>query len=121
VARAAALVLSSSAGRAFVRAEHARQIVAEPTISRVPNSPFGMALVSGRVVSVLAVGQATGALLLSEVDGEPLAFSGLNLEQVGEFELVPGGARVEDDIVPELSPRDLLAQALAMRAHGGKP
>jgi hypothetical protein len=113
VSRVGAVVLTSPKGRAFVRAEDARQIVPQPRVSRVPNSPFGMALVGGRVVSVLSVGTATGALLVSDIDGEAVAFSGLRLERVGEFELEPGGARVDGELVPELSLRKLLQRTLA--------
>ncbi len=120
MARACALLVSSPSGRAFVRAEHARQIVPQPTISRVPNSAFGMALVGGRVVSVLSLGESTGALLLSELDGEPLAFAGLQIERVTELELEAGGALVDDTLVPELPLRDLLARALGARPRGGE-
>src|SRR6187431_2445371 len=92
----AAVIVRGPSGRSFVRAESARQIVAQPTISRVPNSELCMALVAGRVVSVVELAGSSGALLLCELEGEPVAFAGLAIERVGLFEVDALGAHVDD-------------------------
>ena len=73
--RAAAVIVKRPEGRAFVRADHARQIVPEPVISRVPGSAVGMALVSGRVLGVLELGQPSGALLGCQPGTETVALT----------------------------------------------
>jgi hypothetical protein len=89
--------------RAYVPTSVARQIVPQSTISRVPNSSLGMTLVGGRVVSVVELGEASGALLVCELDGDPIALSGLYIERVGWFEIDERGAYVDGDCVPALS------------------
>ena len=117
MSRAGAVVVVGPEGRAFVRAELAQQIVAQPTVSRVPNTGVAMALVGGRVVSVLTLGEPTRALLVCEIDGETVGFSGLAIEQVGLFEIDEQGARVSGELLPELSIRELLEGAA--RAQNG--
>jgi hypothetical protein len=107
----AAVLVVGPRGRAFVRAELARQIVAEPTISRVPTSNVQMAMVGGRVVSVLSLGEPSGALLVCELEGEPVALSGLRVERVGHFVSDGENIRVEGELLPEIPVRDLIAQA----------
>jgi hypothetical protein len=112
MALAAAVVVRGPSGRAFVRADSARQILAASPISRVPNSRLGMALVAGRVVSVVELGAASGALLLCDFAGEPVAFSGLDIERVGLFETDAHGANVDGERLPELVLGDLVTAAL---------
>lgn len=107
----AAVLVVGPRGRAFVRAELARQIVVEPTISRVPTSDVQMAMVGGRVVSVLSLGESSGALLVCEVEGEAVALSGLSVERVGRFASEGGQIRVEGELLSEIPVRDLIAQA----------
>jgi hypothetical protein len=108
----AAVIVRGPSGRSFVRAESACQILAQPTISRVPNSELCMALVAGRVVSVVELAGSSGALLLCELEGEAVGFSGLVIERVGLFEVDASGAYVDDSLLPELVPSDLLRRAL---------
>lgn len=111
MARAGAVVVVGPEGRAFVRAELAQQIVVQPTVSRVPNSGLAMALVGGRVLSVLELGEPSRALLVCEVGGQTLAFSGLGIEQVGLFEIDEQGAQVGSDLLPELAIVELVESA----------
>ena len=111
MSRAGAVVVVGPEGRAFVRAELAQQIVVQPTVSRVPNTGVAMALVGGRVVSVLALGEPSRALLVCEIDGEVVGFSGLGIEQVGFFEIDEQGARVGSELLPELAIRELCESA----------
>jgi hypothetical protein len=117
----AAVIVRGPTGHSFVRAENAQRIVAEPTISRVPNTEIAMALVAGRVVSVLELGASTGALLLCELDGEPVGFSGLVIERVGLFDVSTEGARVGDATLPELLLADVLERALGAETDAAHP
>jgi len=108
----AAVIVRRPEGRAFVRAEHVRQIVPEPAISRVPGSGVGMALVSGRVLGVLTLGQPSGALLVCQPDDEAVALSGLSVERVGFYPVNAAGALdVDGESVPELYVERLLRQS----------
>jgi hypothetical protein len=121
VTREGAVVVVGPEGRAFVRAEFAQQIVVQPTVSRVPNTGVSMALVGGRVVSVLELGEPSRALLVCEVDGETVAFSGLGIEQVGLFEIDEHGARVGTELLPELAIRELCESAAKARNGARRP
>lgn len=114
----AAVIVRGPMGRSFVRAENAHQIVPQPTLSRVPYGDVSMALVAGRVVSVIELAAATGALLLCELDGERIGFSGLTIERVGLFDISEQGARVDEAVLPELVLADLLQQALGSETDG---
>lgn len=116
--RGAAVIVRGPSGRSFVRAEKAQQIVPQPTISRVPCSELGMALVGGRVVSVVELAASKGALLLCQYDGEAVGISGLLIERVGFFDISSQGARVDDDLLPELVPEEVLRQALGWETDG---
>lgn len=89
-------------GLRFIPAEVARHVVSEPEISDVPGTGLGMALVGGEVLPVVPLGASTGAVVVCEVHGERIAFSGLSPEAAGFFEVAPEGVRVGDTVVPEL-------------------
>ena len=114
----AAVIVRGPSGRSFVRAENARQIVPQPTISRVPYSDLGIALVRGRVVCVVEIAASSGALLLCELDGEAIAVSGLHVERVGFFEVSSEGACVDETLLPELSLPDVLRRARGSESDG---
>jgi hypothetical protein len=84
-----------------VSAEVARQIVAEPRLSRVPGTDLAMALVAGRVVGVLELGASTGSLLVCELDGQLVGCVGLELERAGLFSRTPEGVW-DGELVPDL-------------------
>ncbi len=107
MAAAGAVLVRRGAVRAYVPASVARQVVAQPTVSRVPNSKLGMSLVGGRIVSVVELGDASGALLVCELAGEAVALSGLYVERVGWFEFDERGVEVDGEWVPAL-PLDAL-------------
>lgn len=115
----AAVVVVGPGGRAFVRAELARQIVAEPALSRVLTSDVQMALVGGRVVSVLALGESSGALVVCEVEDEAVALSGLRVERVGRFAREGEGIVVDGELLMEIPVRDLIARAYDPRGGFG--
>lgn len=48
-----------------------------PSVSRVPGSPFGMALVRSQIVPVLRLGEANTCLIVGRVHGEVFGIVGL--------------------------------------------
>jgi hypothetical protein len=86
----------------FVPAEVARQVVPLPAISPVATTPLQMAMVGGHVVPVIAIGSPTRALLLCEIEGEDIGFSGLEVERAGAFDAVDGGVLVGERTVRDL-------------------
>ncbi len=91
MARRAGLVVRGENGLHFIPAAVARSLVAAPEVSLVPGAGIGMALVSGEVVAVLPLGLFGTALVVCEVDGELVGFSGLSPEASGFFEEAAGG------------------------------
>ena len=101
----------------FVPAEIARQVVPLPTLSPVATTPLEMAVVNGSVVPVIALGSPTRALLVCELDGETIGFSGLEVERAGAFDATDGGV-----VVAERTVRDLdLSGALRSMEHALEP
>jgi hypothetical protein len=103
-----AVLVRTAERRAFIRADLLQQILPQPAISRVPASQLGMTLVAGQVISVLELGESTGALLVCTLDDELIGISGLSLERVGIFELRESMLSVDGQRLPELSLRELL-------------
>ena len=101
----------------FVPVEVARQIVPLPTVSPVASAPLQMAVVGGRILPVVALGSPTGALLVCEVDGETVGFSGLDVDRVGVYDSVDGGVMVGDRTVRDLE----LSTALRSLEHALEP
>ena len=91
MASRAGLVVRGQSGLHFIPAEVARSLVATPEVSVVPGARLGMALVSGEVVPVLPLGDELGALVVCDVEGELVGFSGLVPEASGFFEIAEGG------------------------------
>jgi hypothetical protein len=86
----------------FVSADVARQVVPLPTLSPVATTPLQMAVVGGQVVPVVALGSPTLALLVCELEGEAIGFSGLEVERAGAFEATDGGVVVGERTVRDL-------------------
>ncbi len=98
----AGLLVRAGGELGFVPATTARAIVPLPPMSPVANTPLQMALVSGRVVPVVALGSPTSVLVLCELDEESVGFSGLEVSAVGSFEATERGVLVDGRAVPEL-------------------
>ncbi|HEV8247754.1 MAG TPA: hypothetical protein VGP93_18395 [Polyangiaceae bacterium] len=105
--RRAGLVLRGDDALHFIPAAVARSLVRRPEISRLPGTELGMALVGGEVVPVLPLGHGSGALVLCELEGESIAFSGLIPEAAGFFETSDQGVIYGAERAPEL---DLVAR-----------
>jgi hypothetical protein len=107
----AGLLVRAGGELGFVPATTARAIVPLPPMSPVGNTPLQMALVSGHVVPVVALGSPTSVLVLCELDEESIGFSGLDVSAVGAFEATERGVLVDGRAIPEL---DLLGALRSM-------
>lgn len=107
----AGVVVGLDGERYFVPAEVAQSIVQRPVVTRVPGSEIGMALIGGRVVTVIDVGPRRDELLLCEVGGEPLALSGLSVLGSGFYPVEDGMVRVDDELVPIFDVKGALVKA----------
>jgi hypothetical protein len=103
MARRAGLVVRGGTGLHFIPAAVARGLVAAPVVSLVPGTEIGMALVSGEVVAVLPLGEGGGGLIVCEVEGELVGFSGLRPEAAGFFEEIDGGVLFGSERALELN------------------
>jgi hypothetical protein len=72
----------------FAPAAHVRIVSERPIVTTVPGTSLGMALIDGRVVPVLALGQARGPLLLCDHEGETVALAGLAILSTGTYPVV---------------------------------
>jgi hypothetical protein len=61
-----------------------------------------MALVGGEVVAVVELGEPSGVLVLCEISGQSVAFSGLSAERAGFWPASGTGVRVDDEHVSAL-------------------
>jgi hypothetical protein len=110
-AHTAGVVVSLDEKLYFVPAEMAGSIVQRPVVTRVPGTHIGMALIGGRVVTVIDVGPRREELLLCEVEGEPLALSGLSVCGSGFYSLEGDQVRVDDQLVPGFDVKAALLEA----------
>jgi hypothetical protein len=115
--RRSGIVVQSAQRRYFVPAEIAKELISEPTVTPVPGADFGMALVSGQVVVVVALGKSSGSLLVCEVEGEILAVAGVLPQRSGFFEATPGGVRIDGELVADLDV-GAMARALSRKLSG---
>lgn len=96
-------------GLFFVPASVARKIVRKRVVSHIPGTQLGMALVSGRVVSVLSISERETDLLLCEVAGEDIAVAGLEVVASGTWPRIDGGIEYDGGRVRELDLATVLA------------
>jgi hypothetical protein len=102
MAQRAGLLVRRGEQLAFLPANVARSLVPLPRLSQIPWDSAQMALVGGEVVAVLALGEASGQLLLCELDGQAVALSGLWAERVGFWPVSESGVSVDGVSVPAL-------------------
>lgn len=69
-----------------------------------------MALVGGELVAVVEFGPPSGVLVLCEHEGQAVALSGLDAEQVGFWPASDAGVRVDGVNVPALDLGAVLGQ-----------
>jgi hypothetical protein len=112
MARGAGLVLSIPGGRRFLPAFLVERVVPMPRLSSVPGSGVKLALVRGRVISVLELGPRSSHLVVCTVNGEPVGLSGLEVERSGFFEAHAEGVEVDGEIVSAFDPSKEVAAKL---------
>ncbi len=108
---AAGVLVSLGEELYFVPADVAGSIVERPVVTRVPGTSLGMALIAGRVVTVIDVGPRREELLLCEVEGETLALSGLSVRGSGYYPLEGEQVRVDGKLVSGLDVKGALVKA----------
>lgn len=98
----AGVLLRAGGELGFVPAEVAKSLLRAPIVSPVASTPLSMALVAGQVVPVVALGSPTGELVLCEIEGELVGFSGLEVERAGTFEAAEGGVVSDGRVLRDL-------------------
>ncbi len=101
MASMAGIVVRVGGTLGFLPASVARRLSRQPTVSRVPGSALGMTLVDGHVVPVLELGSEPDTLIC-ELEGEPLALSGVQGIRCGRFEAEDGGVLLDGTLVRPL-------------------
>lgn len=110
----AGLLVHNSGALGFIPAAIIRTIRHDIVVTRLPNSELGMALVLGRVVPVISLGDEGRTLIICEVDGELFAISGLEPIESGIFDGDERGMRHEGAWVRTLAIEE---QVKLWRAH----
>ena len=95
----------------FVPAGVAEGIVQRPVVTRVPGTAIGMALIGGRIVPVIDLSPRREELLVCDVDGEPLALSGLAVHGTGFYPREDDGVRVDGELLRELDVKSAVRRA----------
>ena len=103
---------------AFLAAGIAKCVLGTPRLTRLPWDSAQMALVGGEVVPVLELAEPSGVLVLCELDGQPLALSGLFAERAGFWPESGRGVEVDGQPVPAL---DLLGPLASFRGKAVHP
>ena len=106
----AGLLVKRDGERLFLAASIARHLVPLPRLTKLPWDSAQMALVGGEVVAVLELAPPSSVLVLCEHDGQALALSGLNAEQVGFWPASEAGVQVDGVHVEALDLSAALAQ-----------
>ena len=99
----------------FIQSTVVRFIRYDVAVTRFPGTELGMALLTGRIVPVILLGQDNKALVVCELDGESVAFSGLEPIRSGFFEGDEQRPLESGELIPVFPIRDLIEKA---RDHG---
>jgi hypothetical protein len=102
---------------AFIPSTMVRFIRYDVVVTQVPGTELGMALLGGRIVPVITLGPEGKALLVCEVDGEAVAFSGLEPIKSGFFEGNDHQPLDADGAIPLLPVRDYVERARVQRRY----
>lgn len=96
---------------AFIASTVVRFIRYDVTVSPFPGSSLGMALITGRIVPVISLGKETKSLVVCELDGEAIAFSGLEPIRSGFLEGTDQKPIEAGEAVPEFPIREIIDRA----------
>ena len=103
----------------FIQSTVVRFIRYDVAVTRFPGTELGMALLTGRIVPVILLGQDNKALVVCELDGESVAFSGLEPIRSGFFEGNEQRPLESGELIPVFPIRDLIEKARVHRAAIG--
>jgi hypothetical protein len=112
---AAGLLVRYRGELAFIPASVARFIRYDVVVTSFPGTDLGMALLTGRIVPVIALGPAGRALVVCDIDGETIAFCGIEPQKSGFFDGDERGPIESNVVVPTLPIRDFVEQARRQR------
>jgi len=107
----AGIVVRARGRRWYLPALLVQRVLPTPRLSPVPGQSLRMALVEGRVVPVVTLGDDGEHLLVCHADGEPLGIAGVDVERSGFFEAAGDGVRDGDEMLPQLDLAAELARA----------
>ena len=112
---AAGLLVRLRGELAFIAAAWVRFVRYDVVVTPFPGTEFGMALIGGRVVPVIELGHDSRALVVCEVDGETVAFSGLEPLKSGFFDGSEQHPVEANEPIPPLPIRDYIERARVRR------
>jgi len=108
---ASGLLVRHNGKLAFIAAGWVKFVRYDVVVTPFPGMQLGMALMGGRVVPVIALGQESKALIVCDVDGETVAFAGLEPLKSGFFDGDEQSPLEDNEPVPALPIRDYIEQA----------
>ena len=108
---AAGLIVKLGKDLHFVPAAVTERVLRQPVVSEVPAASVKMALLSGRVVTVIELGPPADELLVCKLGGEEVGFSGLTVLSSGFYEMTDGLVHFGEKLVPSLDLEDELQDA----------
>lgn len=74
---AAGLLVQCGGQMAFIPAAVVRSVRYDVVVTQFPGTELGMVLLAGRIVPVISIGPSGRALVVCDIDGETVAFSGI--------------------------------------------
>jgi len=99
----------------FIAASVVRFIRYDVFVTPFPGTALGMALLTGRIVPVIELGPAGKSLVVCEVDGEAIAFSGLEPIRSGFFNGSEREPVEAGTVIPIFPVRDYIDQVRRRR------
>ena len=112
---AAGLLVQCGGQIGFIPAAVVRFVRYDVVVTPFPGTELGMVLLAGRIVPVIALGPGGRALVVCDVEGETIAFSGIEPLRSGFFEGDERGPVESDGIVPTLPIRNYVDMARQQR------
>jgi hypothetical protein len=96
------LIVRQGSERRFVPAELTKALVLPARTTLLPGSAFEIALVRGQIALVIRLGTHNATWLLCSLDGQLVAFAGLEVESTGRYQAHASGVWVSGELVSEL-------------------
>ncbi len=112
---AAGLLVQCGGQMAFIPAAVVRSVRYDVVVTQFPGTELGMVLLAGRIVPVISIGPSGRALVVCDIDGETVAFSGIEPIRSGFFEGDERGPIESSTIISTLPIRDYVDKARLQR------